>query len=216
MDIRSCSSFATFKPGLPLVIRVPLSLPTPDEIRALRLKLGLTQAELARAAGVSQPLIARIEGGTVDPRYSTLRAVVEALNRTERAEVTLGDIMTSPVQALRATDLVHQALGLMREQNFSQLPVTAKGMPVGSISERNLLRALAEARDPTEVSNKLIRDVMGPPFPVAERTTGLDAAVRMLEDQPAILVVEQGKMVGLVTKADVLNLIERSGGAKPA
>jgi len=43
-------------------------LPTPEELKKRRTNLNLTQNELARLAGVSQPLIARIESGDVDPR----------------------------------------------------------------------------------------------------------------------------------------------------
>ncbi|HWG91595.1 MAG TPA: CBS domain-containing protein [Candidatus Thermoplasmatota archaeon] len=193
-----------------------LSLPTPDEVRAMRLRLGLTQAELARLAGVSQPLIARIEGGTVDPRYSTLKAVIEALNRTERQEITLGDIMTAPVLSIKATDTVQQAIALMREKGISQLPVTQKGSPIGSLSDRIVLHALSLARDPAEVSERQVKEIMGPPFAVAERTTGLDQAMRILEDQPAILVIEQGRMAGMVTKANVLNVIEKAASEPKA
>ena len=41
-----------------------------SEIKRLRGKLGITQSELAKRAGVSQALIARIENKSVDPRYS--------------------------------------------------------------------------------------------------------------------------------------------------
>ena len=49
-------------------------------IRAARENNGLTQAELADRAGVSQPLIARIESNNVDPTIDTLYSVVAALN----------------------------------------------------------------------------------------------------------------------------------------
>ena len=45
-------------------------LPTPEDIKKLRLELKLTQHDIATRAGVSQPLIARIESGDVDPRLS--------------------------------------------------------------------------------------------------------------------------------------------------
>ena len=42
-----------------------------NAIRFSRLRAGLTQEELARRAGVSQPSLARIEGGHVVPRLDT-------------------------------------------------------------------------------------------------------------------------------------------------
>jgi transcriptional regulator with XRE-family HTH domain len=47
-------------------------------IRAVRRRQGLTQAELARRAGTSQPVISAYEHGRRDPSYQTLRKLVEA------------------------------------------------------------------------------------------------------------------------------------------
>ncbi len=47
-------------------------------IRAVRRRQGLTQAELARRAGTSQPVISAYEHGRRDPTYETLRKLVEA------------------------------------------------------------------------------------------------------------------------------------------
>lgn len=47
-------------------------------IRWARKRAGMTQHELARAVGVPQPSIARIERGTVMPRITTLVAILEA------------------------------------------------------------------------------------------------------------------------------------------
>jgi len=41
--------------------------------------LGLTQADLATAAGISTTGLNNIERGTADPKASTLRAIQEAL-----------------------------------------------------------------------------------------------------------------------------------------
>ncbi|MFB6186868.1 MAG: helix-turn-helix domain-containing protein, partial [Halobacteriaceae archaeon] len=56
-----------------------MHLPTSQDIREKRQSLELTQSELADLADVSQPLIARIENGDVDPRLSTLRKIINAL-----------------------------------------------------------------------------------------------------------------------------------------
>lgn len=47
-------------------------------IRYCRLRAGLTQEELARRTGISQPALARIEAGRVQPRIDTMRKLVAA------------------------------------------------------------------------------------------------------------------------------------------
>ena len=186
---------------------MPLYVPLPTELRAMRKKLGLTQAEVAKAAGVSQPLVARIENGSVDPRLSTYTAVLEAVNRAERKGVLLSEVMTTPVASVRATDTVSAAIRTMRELEISQLPVLGKGVPVGSLSDRQVVHALGEAQDAEQLARRTVGDIMGPPFPVAAPDMSVDQAARLLEDQPAILVMERGKLVGIVAKADLLALV---------
>ena len=186
---------------------MPLHVPLPSEVRALRRKLGLTQAEVAKSAGVSQPLVARIENGSVDPRLSTYTAVLEALNRAERKGVLLSEVMTTPVASVRATDTVSAAIRTMRELEISQLPVLSKGLPVGSLSDRQVVHALGEAQDAEQLARRSVSDIMGPPFPVAGPDMSVDQAARLLEDQPAVLVMEKGKLIGIVAKADLLALV---------
>ena len=44
-----------------------------SEIRILRKQHNLTQSQLARLAGVSQSLIAKLEAGLIDPGYANFR-----------------------------------------------------------------------------------------------------------------------------------------------
>ena len=53
-------------------------------IIAARKKRGWTQRDLARAANMSQPVIARLESGDRDPQLSTLVAVARALGLSIR------------------------------------------------------------------------------------------------------------------------------------
>lgn len=47
-------------------------------IQVVRRRRGLTQAELARRAGTSQPVVSAYEHGHRDPTFGTLRKLVEA------------------------------------------------------------------------------------------------------------------------------------------
>lgn len=52
----------------------------PSSIAKLRLIKGWSQAELARRADTSQPYIARLELGKVDPQVSTVKKLAKALD----------------------------------------------------------------------------------------------------------------------------------------
>lgn len=55
-------------------------------IREHRKRAGLTQAELARAAGTSQPTIAKYEAGKAEPRSGTLDRILAACGARISAE----------------------------------------------------------------------------------------------------------------------------------
>jgi predicted transcriptional regulator len=183
---------------------MPIDIPTGDDLRRWRQALGLTQAEVAKRAGVSQPLIARIEKGTVDPRLSTLRAVVKAMAGAERAAVRLKDVMTSPVVTVKATDSVSAAIEAMRAHGFSQLPVVHKGVPVGSVNERGIVQWLHGSRDPRALHALPVREVMAPGFPTVDPDTPVDHVYGMLEEHSAVLVLERGRLIGLVARSNLL------------
>ncbi|CAH1653427.1 Transcriptional regulator [Hyphomicrobiales bacterium] len=52
---------------------------SPQQIRGARAMLGLTQASLANAAGISTTALNNIERGAADPKASTLGAIQRAL-----------------------------------------------------------------------------------------------------------------------------------------
>lgn len=51
----------------------------PVTMRTLRLRRGLSQAQLAEAIGTQQPHVARIERGQADPQLDTCRRIAHAL-----------------------------------------------------------------------------------------------------------------------------------------
>ncbi len=96
-----------------------MNLPTPQDLNERREELGLTQSELADRAGVSQPLIARIEGDDVDPRLSTLRGIVEALDEAEGGVVRAVDVMHEGIVSVSPDDAVGEAVGIVTEADLA-------------------------------------------------------------------------------------------------
>ena len=125
-----------------------MELPTPEELREHRTELGLTQSELADRADVSQPLIARIEGGDVDPRLSTLRRIVNALGEAEGKLMRARDLMHTSVVSVAPDESVHEASRVMDENGYSQVPVVRDGTPLGLIGTSEIRRTSASCRWP--------------------------------------------------------------------
>lgn len=67
------------------------------QVARLRVRLGLTQAQLAERVGTKQPSIARLESGTSSPSLSFLEKVAEALG----AEMKINLIPKTSIQGLR-------------------------------------------------------------------------------------------------------------------
>jgi len=111
-----------------------------SRIREQRRKSGMTQHQLARAAGVSQSLIAKIESGRVDAAYSKVKAILEALERQQlSSEKTAKEIMHPSVESASPSESLHAVAEKMRKRSISQMPVSEGKQVVGSISEQAIL-----------------------------------------------------------------------------
>ena len=184
-------------------------LPTPEDIKKRRISLNLTQNELARHAGVSQPLIARIESGDVDPRLSTLSKIFDAFDGMEKQRINAADIMHAPVIHTHPQSSVEEAVEIMEKHGFSQVPVMENLVPVGSISSDMIVHSMTH-KDTEQLSHMNVRHIMGTSFPTVSKDTMVSIISHLLEQSPAVLVVEQGKVVGVVTQHDVMKLVHRN------
>ena len=175
-----------------------MDLPTPADLHERRTDLELTQSELAERADVSQPLIARIEGGDVDPRLSTLRRIVNALDQAENAVMHAADIMHEGVVTIAPDDSVRQAIDVMVTEGYSQLPVVRDGRPQGIVSNSDVRRLDSESAGDLPVA-----DAMREAITAVEPDATLDELNAHLNHQDAVTVVDDGRLVGIITEADV-------------
>ena len=76
-----------------------------EVIRQLRKEKDFTQQELAEKSNVSQAHIARIENGTVDPRLSTVNALLNALS-SDVMTLKVKDVMSKPIHSVQSTETV--------------------------------------------------------------------------------------------------------------
>jgi cystathionine beta-synthase len=101
------------------------------------------------------------------------------------------------------TDVVGDALQKMNGYGLSQLPVLDAGESVGSVRESRLLGKVVKNR---ELMNAPVSEVMDAAFPVVSGGVETERAVGYLKNSPAVLVEEYGRIVGIVTRYDVLDV----------
>ena len=97
---------------------------------------------------------------------------------------------------------VRQALNLMNTWSVSQIPVVDDGKCVGGLTENTLMtRALAQPA----MLDRPVREVMDPPFPLVDAAFPTDRLAPMLtRESPATLVQKDGKLIGIVSRYDLL------------
>lgn len=115
----------------------------------------------------------------------------------------------------RLPDLVHthpgetiaEAVAILQEYAVSQMPVVRAEPPIvaaevaGSVSDRVLLEALYAG---TARLTDRVEDHMSEPLPTIGSTEDAQDAVKLLEGADAVLVHEDGKPVGVLTRQDLL------------
>lgn len=171
-----------------------------------RRALGLSQRELARMAGVSQSLISKVERGQVVPNYEIALRIIRALEvaRELKGVPKVRDVMSYPVISVSPRDSVKRAISLMLENGISQLPVISGDRVIGSVTEESIMNRIGSISADTPVE-----DVMGGPLPILPADASVSLAREVLQFYPAVLIQEKGRVIGIVTKSDILRNLER-------
>lgn len=170
-----------------------------DDIKRARKKLGMTQFELAKRAGVSQSLIAKIEAKRLDPTYTKVKQIFRVLEDLEtKGQVAASQIMNTKVISIDAGAEIKDAISLMKKHQISQLPVMENGHITGLVSEGIILDALMEQKATT------VREIMADTPPLVPKNASLDMVSSLLRHCPMVVVAEQGKVSGVVTKSDLI------------
>ncbi|HET7400057.1 MAG TPA: cystathionine beta-synthase [Intrasporangium sp.] len=132
------------------------------------------------------------------------------------SEVTVGSVLRTKSGELPAlvhthpNETIRDAVEILREYGVSQMPVVNAEPPVmsgevaGSVSERALMEALFTGRG--HLADPVARH-MEPGLPLVGAGEPVAAAREALQACDAVLVVEDGKPVGVLTRADLLGFL---------
>jgi cystathionine beta-synthase len=139
------------------------------------------------------------------------------LTASEQPAFSVGDLLRNrghrELVTVPPTATVATAIEIMQTKGISQLPVLDDGKPVGSLQEVTLARVLHDHQDPGRVA---IGDIMARPLPTVDVRVHLDEAYRLLlAGHTGVLAVQDGKVVEIVTRIDLIQYWNRDkSGAK--
>lgn len=172
------------------------------QLKKLRTDAGLTQRQLAQLVGVSQAHIAKIENEKVDPRLSTVNKILQVLTEGEGRKCK--DIMTRNVIFAKPNDRILKVTRVMMKQAISQLPVTQNDKIIGTLTEESIIKNLH-----ANIADETVENIMGPPLPCVPGDTSVSMIRPLLEDNPGVLVMQKGDVVGIVTRSDLLKTVSK-------
>jgi acetoin utilization protein AcuB len=132
------------------------------------------------------------------------------------------DVMQAAVITITPKTSLPEAIQLVRQRGIRHLPVVENDALVGIVSDRDLKRAMASSAtslaahelryllDALTVAEIMTRAVItvGRTFPIEEA-----ARLMLKEKVSALPVTELGRLVGIVTETDVLELFVKGMGA---
>ena len=151
------------------------------------------------------------------------------------APITARDVMTKDVLTFPPEMPCRRAAKLLLERGVSAAPVVdPSGAPIGMVSENDLLMGeiggrvrwsrwlelLAEGEDQAqELLNYLktydrpVREVMVSPVITVADDTSVEAIARVLQDRhiKRVPVLRDGRIVGIVSRADLVRALAKSG-----
>jgi len=182
--------------------------PSLEDIAKRRRRLGLKQSDLAKMAGVSQSLIAKLEAGTIDSSYTKVKTIFDVIERLEaKTKIQERKIVPNIVISVQKNEAILKVVKLMKEHGYSQIPVFNGKQSVGSISEKTILREILAGKDLGQISNLPIENIMEEAFPQVGEDAPLSLISSLLQTYQAVLVAKKGNVEGIITKADLLRTL---------
>jgi cystathionine beta-synthase len=101
---------------------------------------------------------------------------------------------------------VRNAIEMINQHSVSQLPVFERDNLVGSLSESALFQRTMETPNVLELT---VGALMEPPLPTVGPDEEVDEVVKLLKNSSAVLVRDQSRYRGIITRFDV---VEHLGG----
>lgn len=186
-----------------------MKFPLATDIRKRRKMLDITQLQLSEASGISQSTITKIEQGKISASYATVVKLFETLDSIKDGSmnVQVMDIVTKDIVSVQEDSCVYEALEILKRTGFSQMPVLRGTTSVGSISEKVIFKFLNSGNSMDQLSKMRVDEIMDESFPTVSESVSIEQLTSLLKDSNAVLIARKGRIVGMITSADMLKLV---------
>lgn len=136
------------------------------------------------------------ENGFLIPDRITVRYVLQSKAKNVQQLIAIDPATT-----------VRRALDLFKENDVSQLPVIEKGKAVGTVIDNDLMSAVLADKATLDTP---VKDLMKPPFPAIGASAPIEHAIDYLKKRDsAVLIEDDHKLVGILTRYDVIEYMAR-------
>ena len=133
-------------------------------------------------------------------------------------KIAVKEIMTKGLIAVSPTERLVHARRQMKDNHIGRLPVVDEDVLEGMVTSKDLMRAFIDFRkkvpekyQKSQIKEVLVEDVMSsnPTFTTKEATISEVAKIMIETGYNGLPVVEDNKVVGIITQTDILRLIEK-------
>ena len=133
-------------------------------------------------------------------------------------KIAVKEIMTKGLIAVSPTERLVHARRQMKDNHVGRLPVVDEDVLEGMVTSKDLMRAFIDFRkkvpekyQKSQIKEVLVEDVMSsnPTFTTKEATISEVAKIMIETGYNGLPVVEDNKVVGIITQTDILRLIEK-------
>ena len=170
-------------------------------LKEMRIKFRITQQKFAKLANVSQSLVAKIESGLIDPSYSNVLKIEQAINdMANTKEPCAEEIMNHKIVFVEPIEPVKEIIKIMKKSGISQVLVEENNKVIGLVTESSLLET-----DLEKLQNLRAKDVMLESPPIISTKTKLYVVSALLTQYPIVVIQKDNKYIGVITKSDLLN-----------
>ncbi len=156
------------------------------------------------------------------------KKVIGCIGRKQMIDLVIGikvfkdiqvfEIMNTPVESVRDNQLLDDALEIMRELDIRTVPVTdSKGAVTGIVGMKEVLennwkatsKTVGDISGKTKKTSTTIESICMSAVKTVEWNDDIETAVELMSDNSisTIPVLEEGKLVGILTQYDIIELI---------